>query len=461
MRHFRTILLLSAVAVVPACGGAPTGGAGAPALPASKDWTWISGSDGLDVPGVYGTKGTAAAANAPGARIQHVSWIDASNNFWLFGGAAGVAGHFNDLWKFDGSQWTWVSGSSGFGASGVYGAKGSPAAANTPGARVGSVAWSAGNALWLFGGIGYDASGNSGRLNDLWKFDGAQWTWVAGSSAVNPKGVYGTKGTPAAANTPGGRWMASGSIDAAGKLWLFGGEFGIDSAGVTGTLNDLWTFDGGQWTWVSGSHTVNSSGSYGTKGTAAAGNVPGARSQGVSWIDAAGRFWTHGGFGCTSTGSQGNLNDLWKYEGGQWTWVSGGSAGELFGVCGTKGSGDAANTPGSRVGSSAWTDPTGNLWLFGGVGRISLPAMGSIYGLLNDLWKFDGAQWTWISGDANASDLPGIYGTKGTPSPANLPGGRTQTASAVDSSGRLWLFGGYGREGANYGNLNDLWRLDP
>ena len=48
---------------------------------------------------------------------------------------------------------------------------------------------------------------------------------------------------------------------------------------------------------------------------------------------------------------------------------------------------------------------------------------------------------------------PGVYGTQGVPSAANVPGGRYGSVSWIDSSGNLWLFGGAGRNGP----LNDLW----
>ena len=47
--------------------------------------------------------------------------------------------------------------------------------------------------------------------------------------------------------------------------------------GHTGYLNDLWKYSAGEWTWMSGSNVVNQEGTYGTQGTAAAGNIPGAR----------------------------------------------------------------------------------------------------------------------------------------------------------------------------------------
>jgi hypothetical protein len=63
----------------------------------------------------------------------------------------------------------------------------------------------------MFGGQGYDSSQNLGLLNDLWKYNIAAqtWTWMGptNSTAGQNNGVYGTLGTPGAANAagPGGR----------------------------------------------------------------------------------------------------------------------------------------------------------------------------------------------------------------------------------------------------------------
>jgi len=60
------------------------------------------------------------------------------------------------------------------------------------------------------------------------------WTWKGGSSTVGSNGaqpgVYGTLGTPAAGNIPGGREEASSWTDSSGNRWLFGG-YGADVKG--------------------------------------------------------------------------------------------------------------------------------------------------------------------------------------------------------------------------------------
>ena len=284
-----------------------------------SDWTWVSGSNIINQPGVYGTKGVADPLNIPGARDASISWIDGGGSLWLFGGAGydsiGSFDLLNDLWKFDGTSWTWISGSNIKDQWGVYGTKGVANPANIPGARHRIISWTDGGGnLWLFGGGGYDSTGGRSYLNDLWKFDGTSWTWVSGSSIINQAGVYGTKGEASSDNVPGARYRSISWTDGSGSLWLFGGR-GYDSTNWMGRLNDLWKFDGTNWTWVSGSNTVNHAGVYGTKGEADPANVPGTRGLSVSWIDGSGNLWLFGGSGFDSTGSGGYLNDLWKFEG--------------------------------------------------------------------------------------------------------------------------------------------------
>ncbi len=423
-----------------------------------KCWSWVTGSSASNALGVYGTKGVAAAANTPGGRSRAATWRDASGNLWLFGGLREGAGDYlNDLWKFDGTNWTWVTGSSASNALGVYGTKGVATASNTPGSRTGAVSWrdSSGN-FWLFGGSGFAATGAIGRLNDLWKFDGTNWTWVSGSSVTNALGVYGTKGVASASNIPGSRSSAASWQDSSGNLWLFGGS-GFAATATSGPLNDLWKFDGSNWTWVSGSSVTYDVGIYGTKGVAASANIPGGREGAVSWRDTSGNLLLFGGSGFAATGAIGRLNDLWKFDGTNWTWISGSSVINALGVYGTIGVAAASNTPGGCNDAISWQDSSGNLWLFGGLGYAPTGAGG----FFNVLWKFDGTNWTWVSGSYFSNAL-GVYGAQGVADAANSPGGRYKAASWQDSSGNLWLFGGYGfgASGAD-GRLNDLWKFTP
>jgi hypothetical protein len=334
-----------------------------PKLGPHGQWTWMGGSNAVGAalifdgpPGVYGTLGTPSPTNIPGGRYGSANWMDAQGNLWLFGGSGVDSTGFvpplpylNDLWKYTpgangaAGQWTWMGGADVAphppspngekGVAGVYGTKGTAAATNYPGGHSAGMTWvDASGTVWMFGGLGLDSAGNFGFLNELWKYTptttgaAGQWTWVSGSDTLTATdfgfaatGVYGTLGTPAPTNVPGGRYLGGNWIDASGKLWLFGGQ-GFDSTGTLGYLNDFWMFDPatGQWTWKGGSNTVGEvlkgpSGTYGTLGTPASTNNPGGRYGIAAWTDASGYVWLFGGKGFDSTGTEGFLNDLWKY----------------------------------------------------------------------------------------------------------------------------------------------------
>src|SRR5487761_1996011 len=127
------------------------------------------------------------------------------------------------------------------------------------------------------------------------------WTWAAGANTANGYATYGTQGTAAPGNVPGVRQGISTWEDSAAKLWLFGGA-GFDVNQVSGVLADLWRFDPstGEWTWINGSSSADAVGVYGTLGTAAAANLPGARENAAAWTDASGDFWLFGGEGYDS-----------------------------------------------------------------------------------------------------------------------------------------------------------------
>ena len=350
-------------------------------------WTWMSGSNTYNQVGVYGTKGTAAPSNVPGARSQAVGWTDSSGNLWLFGGlgldSTGKSRLLNDLWMYSNNEWTWMGGSNVGQQPGIYGTQGTASPTNIPGARSLALSWtdSSGN-FWLFGGGGYDSAGTDDYLNDLWKYSGGQWTWVSGSDLVDQIGSYGTLGTASPTNVPGARFEAGGWTDSSGNLFLFGGSIGPDP--LFSPISDLWKFSSGEWTWVAGPNTKDQNGVYGTEGTPSAANTPGSRVASATWIDSSGNLWLFGGDGYDSVGSVSALNDLWKYNAGEWTWVNGSNLVNAAGAYGTEGTAAPTNEPGARFSGGSWIDSSGNLWLFGGDGFDSAGTLG----LLNDLWRY-------------------------------------------------------------------------
>ena len=178
---------------------------------------------------------------------------------------------------------------------------------------------------------GYSASAVATATYTIAPPGPGEWAWIGGSSTLAcgytfngfcaQPGVYGTLGTPAAGNVPGGREGVSTWTDSSGNLWLFGGSYESNSLPTspestdiytTAYWNDLWEFSPTtqEWAWMSGSRTVpdiigNSGqpGVYGTLGVPAAGNVPGGRQRASSWTDSSGNLWLFGGDGFDSTGN--------------------------------------------------------------------------------------------------------------------------------------------------------------
>ena len=514
-----------------------------------NDWTWRSGPNSAGNLGGVTLPPSGANKNFPGGRDYAAAWTDSSGRHWLFGGFGfeltgrtppDLPGLLNDLWLYDDGTSNWLPAnapivttfagspvgppypsicgqciSSGdlteFESVDLAGTTGG-APGSGPGGRWGSVTWSdtSGN-LWLFGGQGITTVGVGGAgvglLNDLWEWtpgsldvsvpsmrytgsyvEQGSWTAVARVGTADNAGAYGTLGT-SSGGVPGGRWGAGFTTDAAGNVWMFGGQ-GFDSAGNLGLLNDLWEYNiaGQTWTWMgpTNSNVGQNNGDYGTQGTALAANVagPGGRQTPVVWADNLGNIWVFGGLGLDSAGTRnpgstnglGNgtvtaegalLNDLWQFNiaTGQWKWVSGGNLANLNGTYGTQLAAAAGNVPGSRWSGVGWADSTGNLWLFGGWGYGSTLGQGT--GFLNDVWEYVPAisQWVWWKGSSNVNQN-GSYKTPRDPLNYNIPytnntpGGRRGMAFwPQDNLDYIWIFGGQGFDATSTNNdyLSDYW----
>ena len=364
--------------------------------------------------GSCGNVWTLIPASGPTPRWGAVTWTDpVTGNLMLFGGQDSALHFLSDLWSFNTSTSTWTQlPAGGPDAPGVYGTQGTPSATNVPGGRWGaSYKLDASGTLWLFGGFGCDSTGpgcSNLLLNDLWKYSAGQWTWVSGANTGNQSGNYGTQGTPSATNVPPGRQASVAWIDKSGNFWMFGGF----TNGTNG-FNDLWKFDttAKQWTWVSGAvGAASTPGNYGTKGLAAATNVPGARWLSAAWNDTHGNLYLFGGQGFDATGT-GSLGDLWEFtldtttDAGnpakialnQWVWLRGPSAVSQPGVYGLAPNPavwpHVTNNPGTRWGASYWTTSASQtseqqFWMFGGEGFDATGSTGKGFQLLNDLWRY-------------------------------------------------------------------------
>jgi hypothetical protein len=137
-------------------------------------------------------------------------------------------------------------------------------------------------------------------------------------------------------------------------------------------------------------------------------------------------------------------------QGGIWTWISGDSIQNAPGSYGTQGVPSVGNRPPALYEYTEWKDNQGYFWIYGGY----FPSPYS------DLWKYNPVtnEWTWVKGPG-MPNLPPVYGTQGIPDPANTPGQRSwASASWVDTSGNLWLYGGHISSATDV--LNDLWKYD-
>lgn len=440
-------------------------------------WAWMEGVKTLNGNGVYGTQGVENAANLPGARNNSATWEDGAGMLWMLGGfgydeATGATGSLNDLWKYNVStgNFVWVSGSKVRNQSGVYFTTGTPHANNSPGGRDSSAFTNQGNTrFWMFGGNGYDeASGAIGSLSDLWYYDTAagQWVFVKGDKVRNQAGTYGTKGTANTANKPGGRRNAVMWIDTSNNVWLFGG-LGYDSVGGTlGYLNDMWKFDGTDWTWISGENLISQGSVFGTQGTPAAANTPSSRGGSAFWMDNSGNFWLFGGFGFPESGGLGELSDMWMFNPttNQWTYIAGPKTRKNNGSYSAQYVSSSSNFPGGRLVPNVWKDSLGNFWMMGGRGFDETNDTTAAATQLNDIWIFNTNskfyQWAWIEGSKTGNSVNGTYGTISTES-GGILGSREGANTWYDSANnRVWIFGGFGlpEVGATKGYLQDMWR---
>ncbi|MEQ9101076.1 MAG: fibronectin type III domain-containing protein [Imperialibacter sp.] len=432
--------------------------------PGTGQWTWMAGPTYGGNSGIYGSLGEANIDNNPGSRRDASAFTATDGSFWLFGGSE--LGYYNDLFQLNPSslEWTWWGGTDkpikeNGGEYGVPGNGNVP----TPGGRMGAVQWvDDEGSLWLLGGtndVNERLGGTddpfkkiNGFFNDLWKYDQStqSWKYLGGSLLLDQTaGNFGAKGISSSSNIPPPRLNAASWYGTDGQLWFFGGK------SPSSARNDLWKYDPDEntYTWINGSNLEGQRGVYGTKGVEGA-SSPGARYGAASWVDAQGMLWLFGG------AERGNwwdktFNDLWRYNPAtnKWTWFSGFKSSELPGIFGEKGVPASSNAIGSKAYAKAWTDPEGNIWVFGGFGW---DIAGNI-GAMNDLWKYDiqTGVWTWMSGSEGVYDY-GYYGTQGVADPLHVPPARYNFDAWTDDAGDFWLFGG--TDGFN--QYSDLWKYD-
>jgi len=293
---------------------------------------------------------------------------------------------------------------------------------------------------------------NADVTNVVVDFGHNDWTWMDGASTANQFGNNSPPSPPLpptslVTSTPGGVRYPATWTDTSGNLWMFSG-YGYSS--VSSQVPQPWWYQE-MWNYA---NTADYGGSYSDYWSlvppATGTTVPVGRWGAVTWTDpSTGYLWLFGG----QDASTDFLNDVWYYNTSTqtWTFVTGGA--NLAGVYGNEGTAASTNLPGGRWGATGRLDSSGNFWLFGGYGYDSAGTLG----LLNDLWEFSGGEWTWVSG-SNVANQNGVYGTQGTASASNVPGGRQAANSFVDTNNNFWVFGGYILSASGEPlAFNDLW----
>ncbi len=111
----------------------------------------------------------------------------------------------------------------------------------------------------------------------------------------------------------------------------------------------------GEWTWMKGSSSSNSTGAFGAMGVPSPTNNPPALYGAALWLDSSNHIWLFGGALY--------YNTLWRYDisTNEWTWINGSSINSSPGVYGTIGIPSPLNTPGARgFGFLSWMDLNGD-----------------------------------------------------------------------------------------------------
>ncbi|MEQ9403954.1 MAG: kelch repeat-containing protein [Cyclobacteriaceae bacterium] len=426
-------------------------------------WTWLFGSEKTNLPTIPGIRTEPDPKNMPGARSFASVWHANDGSIWLYGGNGKDvnprSGRLNDLWKYDGDNWTWMGGTVGKNGYSKFGEI--PGEAITPGGREASVYWQDSKGVfWLFGGHGYHEGGRQRSLNDLWKIEDGEWRMVAISKGWKDNGahgIYGETGTlldhyrnelsvdfwPLTRSHAGFYYDEETDL-----LWVFGGFY--DEPDLEFRMNDLWTFDGKNWELKSGSDSEDYEPVTENEG-------PSARSGSSLWTDNQGRLFVFGGYGILN-GILKPLNDLWRFDEQGWNRIE-----SNMPVVASIHGPDPAKRPGPRAYSATWKDSEGTIWLFGGDGsNIKSEGMAP----LSDLWKYEDSEWTLIGGPIKEREMGNLSAPK-IPYPDSWPSARYGTSTWISPAGWLMMFGGkgYGEHKStgnkSLGDIQQLWQFSP
>jgi hypothetical protein len=231
---------------------------------------------------------------------------DGVDNVYIAGGlgygASTSFGSLSDIWRYkiSSNMWTRIGGSANPSEPRNLGTYGIESAVSTPGRRWGAPLAFASNSLWQYGGF----NGPSDYFNDIWRYNltSGLWTWVGGDSFTNGLAYLGTQFMEGSNVKPQAR-LYSSLVGLNDYVYLFGGWYDGSTP-----CSELFRFSTKkhQWTWLGGSGL---NGVYNDRRSSNSTTMPGARFN--VGLSASSQFIaTFGGAGYGSSGTMGNLNDL-------------------------------------------------------------------------------------------------------------------------------------------------------
>jgi hypothetical protein len=150
-------------------------------------WAWMSGSQNQQDYATYGFKNIFNPNNKPSGRTSSVILGIRNDKLYMYGGRGmasvnefktiyGEIGPLSDLWCYDLklNQWAWVGGDTIGMRPPIYGNFQVEDKSNSPGTRTGSLGFSFGNSLYIYGGgVRYKKDNTiiSRSVNDVWKLN--------------------------------------------------------------------------------------------------------------------------------------------------------------------------------------------------------------------------------------------------------------------------------------------------
>ena len=330
----------------------------------------------MNIGGTYGSKGIGTTSTTPGSRNSACYWKSIDGNLWLFGGSSfSNSGIWNDLWMFNKTHWTWISGNNVYNTvSGATYEMGVPSS-NAPNPRYGSTAAvTASGIVFIYGGnAGYN--GANKYLDELWSYNAIEntWTYHSGTLVENQWGIY--QPIDFICLTPSSRQKPV-IVYEDNKIWLYGGESNINNN--YGYSNDLWSYSDYYWNLHTGFSNLNSTGNFTMYGEFNSKNIPASRTGHTMW-SYGNQIYIHGG-----TSNNIIYNDHWLFDTSllQWTCLSGVHNITQTSIYGTLGVTSNTSNPGSLYGHTIIPINDTTSYLFGGFGYDQYSSQGS----LNNLW---------------------------------------------------------------------------